>query len=63
MRSLLPVVPWMVFLINGYTGYEGMFAGILCATYVIAKSGDLLRTTTLAKDGVLELFSVVVSVV
>lgn len=22
VRSLLPVLPWMVYLLNGYTGYD-----------------------------------------
>lgn len=60
VRSLLPIIPWIGYLMNGYSGYERVFSAILCGTYVVAKSGDLLRTTTLAKDGILELFSVVV---
>lgn len=38
-----------------------VFGVILSATYIVAKGNDLMRTTTLAKDGCLELFKIVVS--
>lgn len=61
VRAVLPIMPWCVFLLNGYQGYDKVFGVFLVGAYIVAKGSDLMRTTALMKAGVVELFKIVVS--
>lgn len=49
-------------VLNVFAFCAQVFGMILSAGYIVCKCGDLIKTSSLAKNGVMELFKIVVSI-
>lgn len=60
-RSLLPIQPWLWFLLNSYQGAERVLGVLLAAVYMVAKGADLASKLKLIKTAIYKLLQNVVS--
>ena len=51
-RSLIPIVPWLQFLVDTEHGGGTLFAYILCGTYIIFKATQLYGKTQELRNAV-----------
>ncbi|GAB0088291.1 uncharacterized protein DMENIID0001_026860 [Sergentomyia squamirostris] len=54
-RAIAPIQPWLIFLLESYTGYEKIVGVIFSAGYMAAKGGDLLARAKFVKRSFVKL--------
>lgn len=54
-RALAPIQPWIVFLLDSYSGKEKLLGVALSAAYMVAKGVDLMQRLTFLKLAFIEL--------
>ncbi|XP_037025959.1 RING finger and transmembrane domain-containing protein 2 [Bradysia coprophila] len=54
-RGLAPIQPWLVFLLDSYSGSEKIIGVVFAAAYMVAKGSDLVQTAMFVKRAFIEL--------
>ncbi|KAJ6638845.1 Organic cation transporter protein [Pseudolycoriella hygida] len=54
-RGLAPIQPWLIFLLDSYSGWEKIFGVVLAAAYMVGKGSDLVQTAKFVKRAFIEL--------
>lgn len=55
-RGIAPIQPWLMYLLDAYTGYEKLLGVVFSAAYVVAKGSDLVQTVLLIRRAFTELW-------
>lgn len=60
-RAIVPIQPWLMYLLESYEGTEKIMGVILSAAYMVAKGSDILQRVKFLKKSAVKFLQKTVS--